>query len=608
MKNYQNIIVKYVFKLLVWMIVYTILRFVFVLLYFPEQLSSGSFLNQIVGGWHFDIATLLYFNVIFIPLTVFLFKKRWLNILMVLINTLPLALCFMDLVYYQYSGQRTTTQVLELSNDINNLLVDYTIDFGWLLVPFSILLLLVFNLLERIDNWVPTERKEWFPSLVLTITLFGLSFIGLRGGIGLRPIGPMTAFNYSDSQHIDIVTNSPFVFLFSFGQEGLVPKKYFSTERMNEYLPLKEGKVLADSMKKKNVVLIVIESLSKEFLTPELTPFLDSLKDHSIYFPNAYANSKTSIKGIHSILTGTPSLMDRPLMHSTYSKVNVPSVGHALRKNGITSHFYHGAKNGSMSFDVLCNKIGIEHYYGLDQYEGTEGLGAWGVHDHAFLKEVSEQIKLMENGQFITLFSLSSHHPFELPEGYQDKYKEGGLPIYKTLQYTDHSLREFMNDLKTWKGYNNSLFIITADHSSSGVMKEYKTMEGSYRIPIMIFDPVATLSFGEIDSTVVQQIDVLPTIYDVLIDAEIKWIGNNLLDTSKDGMAIQHRSGLYQYINDTSLIRFNGKQSTDYFDKNLSEVVDCKEVDSINFLDQENSLKAIIQFYDSNTVNNTWLP
>lgn len=163
-----------------------------------------------------------------------------------------------------------------------------------------------------------------------------------------------------------------------------------------------------------------------------------------------------------------------------------------------------------------------------------------------------------------TAFTASSHHPFAIPERYKEKFPDDGQnPMHKCIKYTDNALRQFFNSARSQSWYNNTIFVITADHASSlSTHEEYKTEFGHFRIPILFFDPSEEMPRGCLDG-VVQQIDIMPTLLGWLgYDKPFFAFGENMLNTkAKDSWAMNW-DHYPQFITEDYLLTHNGHSST----------------------------------------------
>src|SRR5690606_21548593 len=172
---------------------------------------------------------------------------------------------------------------------------------------------------------------------------------------------------------------------------------YFDTTELDSiYNPVKQP-VPNKDFKAKNIVIIILESFSREYIgsfNPDLekngykgyAPFLDSLKRQSLSFDNAYANGRKSIEALPSVLSSIPGI-NEPFVLSYYSGNKISSIGGILKNKGYHTSFFHGAPNGSMGFSSYIKMAGIDHYYGKNEYNNDEDFdGMWGIWDEPFLQ------------------------------------------------------------------------------------------------------------------------------------------------------------------------------------------------------------------------------
>jgi phosphoglycerol transferase MdoB-like AlkP superfamily enzyme len=157
---------------------------------------------------------------------------------------------------------------------------------------------------------------------------------------------------------------------------------------------------------------------------------------HSIVFENAWSNGTKSIEGIPAILSSMPSWMDNPFINSLYCNNNTQSFPMLLKKEGYFSAFFHGGINGTMNFDAYSRNARFDKYYGKQEYNNDADFdGYWGIWDEPFLQFVAKEIGTFKEPFFASIFTLSSHHPFNVPEKYKDLLPKGTLPIHQSVAY-----------------------------------------------------------------------------------------------------------------------------------------------------------------------------
>ena len=500
-----------------------------VLFFFNFNLFQGvTSYDFLIGTW-FDLITLsLYLLpvviIYFIPTPLKL--KRWKQIanslLFVFISASVLAFNAWDIAYYSYTFKRISYDYLLFmlnSTETNSLAGVFLLEFWWLFLLF-LLSLTVLIWSERkfksdsfaVDNW-----KSW---LFYPVILAGFVIIG-RGGFQLKPIGILDATIYTTVEKSPIVLNSAFTMIKTIEFRGVEPKHYFTEAEEKKYFnPIRVStpqNILKDST---NVVFLLLESFGSAYVGPgnpdSYTPFLDSILNQSVYFSNGYANGRTSMDALPTILSSIPAWMDEPFILSSYSSNQFSGLPQILRKKGYETAFFHGATNGSMRFDSYCAATGIDHYFGRKEYKNEKHFdGNWGIWDHHMLNWSIDKMNEFKKPFFSMIFTLSSHHPFSIPSEYKSKIKMGPEPICGTLSYVDLALQEFFDKAKKQPWYKNTLFVICADHTGPTNRPEKATLDMRYRIPIAFFDPSGKLK-PQKPTVSLQQIDIYPTILDLL--------------------------------------------------------------------------------------------
>src|SRR5690606_10144154 len=121
-----------------------------------------------------------------------------------------------------------------------------------------------------------------------------------------------------------------------------------------------------------------------------------------------------------------------------------------------------GAANGSMGFLGFSNILGYKSYLGKTEYNNDEDHdGIWGIWDEPFFQFMGKTLSQEKAPFMATVFSVSSHDPYKVPSQYKNKFKEGDIPIHKCIEYSDYSIKRFMEYAKTQSWYNNTIFVFT---------------------------------------------------------------------------------------------------------------------------------------------------
>jgi len=368
---------------------------------------------------------------------------------------------------------------------------------------------------------------------------------------------------------------------------------------------------------RENVVIIILESFAREYigsLNRDLeggsytgyTPFIDSLLTESLTFDVSLCNGRKSIDAMPSILASLPSL-ETPYIISHYANNSINGIASLLKEKGYYTTFFHGAPNGSMGFDSFAQMAGFDDYFGLDQYPDKDDFdGIWGVWDEPFFMFFADQLNSFREPFLASIFSVSSHHPFEVPEQYRDKFRKGPAPIVEVVGYTDYSLKRLFERMSAAPWFSNTLFVITADHTNESIHKEYQNDFGVYSIPIILYKPGSSMK--GMKNRIAQQIDIMPTILSYLgYDREYIAFGNNLMDDSEESFAFNTNGSTYHiYMKDHILEMIDHKPAGLYnfkLDRMLQNDIMDKEPGLA--LVMEEKLKAVIQSYNTRLIENS---
>ncbi|MDP2388395.1 MAG: sulfatase-like hydrolase/transferase [Bacteroidota bacterium] len=527
----------------------------------------------------FDISAVLFTNAVFILLVSFpfsFFRNKFYRILtktlFLLVNGIAIFANCSDFAYFSFIHKRTTFDVFSLmgtQTDMGELLPVFLRDF-WYVFIIAILFILVLHvfynrLFIRFVSNQPPETNQLKPLIyrfVGLILVAGFTVIGMRGGFQLIPLGIMNAADNVPADRIALVLNTPFSIMKSAELGRLEEKKYLSEiECKKLFNPCKTSNDTV-AFRKLNVVVIILESFSKEYTglagKESSTPFLDSLMKESHTFVNAYSNGKRSIEGIPAILSSIPSGHE-PYLNTLYGGNKIQSLASILKQKGYSASFFHGGNNGTMSFDTYCNLAGFDTYFGRNEYANDADYdGSWGIWDEPFFERYESELSKMKEPFLSAIFSLSSHHPFEVPEKYKGKFKEGKYPINKCISYTDYSLKLFFESAKKNKWFSNTLFVLVADHTGPSADLFFANQAGNYKIPILFYQQNSHLK--AMDSTVIQQADIMPGILSYLhYDKPYFAFGNDPFNKQEPHFAVNSYNGLWQYFYDSYLIEFNEK-------------------------------------------------
>lgn len=604
-----------------------------------DQLSMG---ELIAGSLRFDSSAILYTNwlwIILMLLPIHTKERPWWHTMckwvFVVINSLGLTINLVDTVYSQFTGRRTTaTFFAEFSNEGNLGGIFFTELIGhWYLLLLGIALVAaLWFLYFKPDNSKLTAHNSKLITQYYLATSFGLlvaipfSIFAMRGGFtrDTRPITISNANQYVHSpQQASIVLNTPFSIIRTIGKRPFKDPQYMPEEQLSSiYSPIHVPSP-ADTVPmvsgQKNVMVIILESFSREYFGyynqslrqshPDFvsyTPFLDSLLEHSLTYEHTFANGRKSIDAMPSSLSSVPFFIE-PFILTPSSLNDLSGLADCLVQKGYHSAFFHGAPNSSMGFQAFARSSGFKNYYGMADYcddPRTGGRndfdGHWAIWDEDFLQFTATAItERLEEPFMVGFFSATSHHPFNIPARYEDTYKGGPLDIHRTIQYCDNALRRFFATASQQPWFKNTLFVITADHTSQLQYDESHTSVGVFSIPIAIYDPSGELPAG-MQPGVMQQIDIMPSVLRILgYDQPFPAFGKNVFSPDETPWAVNFSNDIYQYIEGDYTLLFDGDQPTGLYNYVLDPLQkqNLLKAEPLRADRMLTRLKAIVQTY-----------
>ena len=589
-----------------------------------EGITLSKFLLIAFAGLRYDISAIFAINSLYFLALLFPYPKqkpilmqKALNVFFIVSNTLAFLFEISDWAYFPFNQKRSTADVLDMitrKGDFTNQLFSLLIQYWYIPVSCALFTFLFVYTNKAIINATPgtNATASLFKRMTSFFLVIFMGIIGIRGGLQYVPIGIRNAVEATENQFVPIVLNTPFSILTTLNNNKLEEEKYFDDETLKRYINT-DKQYQHSTFEAKNVVILILESYSKEFTglggMKSYTPFLDSLMQHSLVCTNAFANGYRSAEGIPAILSGIPSIQQEPFTTSPYGTNRITTIVNLLSQKGYSSAFYHGGTNGTMSFDLFAKNAGFQRYAGRKEYANdNEYDGVWGIWDEPFLQYCNKDISTNLKEPFVTsIFTISSHPPYKVPTIYQSALPKGTLPIHQPIAYTDLALEKFFNSASRQKWYRNTLFVIVADHCSPLSENDYYHYhQGRFAIPIVYFSPNDTNLKGSFNE-LTQQIDILPSVMDYLgYNEHFFAFGNSIFSEAQNRYTIQQWSGNQLWTLNNYFLRCAYQKPDGLFDTQNDKLCSnnlLKDNDSIRRFTL-NHLLAFRQAYSEAMIHN----
>ena len=490
--------------------------------------------------------------------------------------------------------------MVENEHNLLTLLLGFLVQYWVIFTVFLVLILLWIFLYKKVhvrEEEVTHRRPYFITSAIVLVLLTPTLIFGIRGfsfKAGVIPLTVMDASKYArDISQVNILLNTPFTIFRTMGKnKGFKEFKFTTDAYIGENIkPIKQyGRQVKDQP---NIVVIILEGMGAEYFgvmnqhthIPNYrshTPFLDSLARQGYYFTNIFSNSIHSIEGISAVTAGMPTFQTA-WVRSGYAQRKVSSLPEIARSLGYQTLFAHGATNGSMNFDGYTHQIGYQTYLGRTEFNDDRYYnGSWGIDDEPFLQYFAKNINQMKRPFLATVFTLSSHGPYTVPDKYKNQFNTGDIPMHNVTEYTDLSLLKFFNTIKKEDWYANTIFAIISDHTTDDYYDYYKQKIAHHRLPIILFSPNKALIPQGSSDTLGQQIDIFPTLVDLMgYQKPFRSWGRSLLSDKADETprAFVTHTQFYQLIqgNYIYVLDLQGKVVGVYAKEDLDLIHNLKE-------------------------------
>ncbi len=598
----------FIYRILLVYIFYFVARCLF-LIFQKEamgELSTSLIFKILYRGIQFDTTAILYVNLVFILLSILplcintsrTFQRIVFWVYFVT-NTLAYATNFIDMVYYSFSKSRLTTAsmaVIENEQNKGTFLITFLGMYWYMILLFVGIIALWVFLYKRIEVKETKIKQPLFyfiTSIIGLIVIGVVTLAGIRGGdlaVATRPINILDASRHvTISAHADAILNTPFTLIRTIGKnKGFKEYHFVNQQYIDENIqPIKQYARVVPT--KPNIVIFILESFGREYwgsMNTErhipnfkgYTPFLDSLSQHGFVFDNAFANGRQSIHGMSSILAGIPTFQVA-YTSSPFVKQPTQSIVSVCNEMGYDTSFFHSAPNGSMGFLGFSNILGYNHYYGKTEYNNdTDFDGIWGIWDEPFFQYMNTTISSKKQPFMATIFTISSHHPFKIPQKYEGKFDKGNVEMHQCVGYTDYAIKRFFESAQKESWFNNTIFVFTADHPNMVYYDLYRQPITTTGIPILFYSPNPDLVGVGKSHDIAQQIDIYPTLAHLIgYEKPFRSWGRSLFSDKESPRAYISNAQFYQLMqgNYTYVMTPEGK---------LNGIYDVKDEALINNL------------------------
>lgn len=366
--------------------------------------------------------------------------------------------------------------------------------------------------------------------LFLTIGLI----VPIRGGVQLAPVNQSAVYfsNMTFANHAAVnalwnfmvscyekssSNKNPYLYM-SFNDAQSTLKDLFNNSNITEYLIKKD-------IKNPNVIVITWESLTAKAVqhldSPEsIVPNVDSLCKEGVLFSNIYASGDRTFMGMSGVLAGQPAIPGDNILEVPRKSAQLPNMGRSLKKKGYETGFYYGGESEFANMKSYLMNGEFNHFVDKHHFKPEELSSKWGAFDHVVFDRAMADLKAYKQPFFINILTLSSHEPFEVPQGWGkpnfQPTTDNAEQFKNSLYYTDQGFGKFIEEAKKQSWWANTLVVVIADHGTPRLPPHDDDFL-NYHIPMLwlggalaVKDTVIDRVGGQIDlsATVLAQLDV----------------------------------------------------------------------------------------------------
>lgn len=524
---------------------------------------------------------------------------------------------------YDVRPNRLYIEYLDYPQEVFSMLVH-----GHLFAMLSTLLLASltsvysYRLLCRAFTQPPSLKKA--SNLPILMAALIICLFAARGTLNHRPLNPALVYFSQDSLVNSLVLNSTYSVAFALKNMGneksasnlygtMLRQQIIDTVKKASYrkqfvagnIPtLAHNKPFVSGVKK-NLVIILEESLGARFVGElgglDITPELDKLYQQGWGFDNLYATGTRSVRGIEAITTGFTPSPSRSVVKLSKSQHNFFSLADVLSQEGYKTQFIYGGESHFDNMKSFFLGNGFNDIVDINHIDNPQFISSWGVSDEDLFNQADKELTKLSNSTepfFSLVFTSSNHDPFDIPQGKVSLPKGHNPENYKrdlAIKYADYALGKFINKAKTRSYWENTVFLVVADHDVR--------VFGSEPVPLRSFHIPAVILNSDMkskrDPRLVSQIDLPVTLMSLLgIDQATPMLGFDLTKSYPVERAMMQYYDNFAYLENDRAVILMPNQQTSYWRYNKQTKIQEKN-EQLN-VDQTLAEKALAHVLFSN--------
>ncbi len=439
----------------------------------------------------------------------------------------------------------------------------------WLIISLIIFMFAFFLSAWRIFKiWIlPTLHYEFssYRTILLYIIIGGLMFLPVRGGINVAPLNSSFVFFHATNMYANQAAINPvWNFVYELMHKKKLDKTYsFMSEEQALQIITQAERTEGDfprllKTERPNIVFLLLESFTANAIEvlgglADVTPNLNALAKEGVLFSNIYATGSRSDRGMVAAISALPSNPSVALIKYPNKIMNYPCFPKDLEKVGYSTCYYYAGDINFGSFRSYVT-MSFQDMVTEDDFSGEaiDNRFKWGVHDEYMFEKLFEDISKAKQPFMYMAFNMSSHEPFTVPGEVKFPGNDIEHMFMNAIHYSDKCIGKFINRCKESGLWNNTLFILMADHGTRHIKHVDPNMPEAYHIPLLLTGGALSIQ-DTIISKIGSQTDMIATVLAQLgIDYSGYRYSRNLLSTLAFPFAF------YSYPNAAAVISDDG--------------------------------------------------
>ena len=593
---------NYIFRFIIfWLVYFFVNRIVFCIFFIEEVgiFSSTEFLTILPKSIPLDISFISYLLVpIILLLWINSFLKKHVFISKAIYGLVGFFILLTGLIsggevalYSEWQTKLNFTALSHFSNPAE-VFKSASISHIFTSILFGVISLLFIYVyrnnvhVELLIIKTKCSLKKFAFSMMVLPFLLGILLLGIRGGFQPIPVNLSDAYFSNKIILNDIAVNPNWNILQSILKsessfKGNPYQKYSDEEAADFMKTLKPERDSITHILNKNtpnIVFILLESWSADNVESlggldGITPNFKALEKEGLSFTDFYSNGWTSDQGMSSIFSSFPVFPYVAVINQADKSRRLPCLYNSLSENGYHSSFFFGGQLTYGNIKGYLLSQGLDLVKDENDYQHLPS-GSLGVHDEFMFTQFKQELKLLPEPFISTLFTISSHSPFDFPAEHKLSFDHKDDEYVNSVAYTDKCLGNFMKSVKKEDWYPNTLFVIVADHSHSSPIKRRVAQKERYKIPMLWMGEVLSEDYlGKQHKKMGSHIDISTSILAQLdLDNKLYDFGNDLFNPTAQSVVP------YAFHKGYGLIRPEANYA---FSESYNKIFESRAVDSI---------------------------